>query len=76
MGKVAKTANALKEVTTKIKKKLPKTKTVKDVALETLGASGAALTAYGAASSISDNKKNKDLKPGNSNSRRARQEGK
>jgi len=40
--------------------KLPKTK--KDVALETLGASGAALTAYGAASSISDNKKNKDLR--------------
>ena len=74
MAKITKTAKTLKEITTKIKQKLPKTK--KDVALETLGASGAALTAYGAASSISDNKKNKDLKPGNSNSRRARQEGK
>lgn len=74
MAKITKTAKTLKEITTKIKQKLPKTK--KDVALETLGASGAALTAYGAASSISDNKKNKDLEPGNSNSRRARQEGK
>jgi hypothetical protein len=74
MAKITKTAKTLKEITTKIKQKLPKTK--KDVAIETLGASGAALTAYGAASSISDNKKNKDLEPGNSNSRRARQEGK
>ena len=74
MTKITKTAKTLKEITTKIKQKLPKTK--KDVAIETLGASGAALTAYGAASSISDNKKNKDLEPGNSNSRRARQEGK
>jgi len=74
MTKITKTAKTLKEITTKIKQKLPKTK--KDVAIETLGASSAALTAYGAASSISDNKKNKDLEPGNSNSRRARQEGK
>ena len=75
MGKITKVVKALKEVTTKVKQKLPKTKTVKDAAINTLGASGAGLTAYGAASSISDNKKNKDLEPGNSNSRRARQEG-
>ena len=40
-------------------------KKAKDAAINTMGATGAGLTAYGAASSISDNKKKKKYTPSN-----------